>query len=87
MSINDEATRDAIKVEFEKAFSPRAVRIEWDFGDLLYQIEGLKHSKLPRTEVHWNSVMTILQTIRGDLRRSGVKLQDWAPPPAPPTLS
>jgi hypothetical protein len=83
MSIRDQVTRDAIKAEFERAFSPREVRVEWSFGDLLYQIEGLEHATISRANLAWQSAIATIQTIRGDLRRRGVKLNDWDPPPPP----
>ncbi|HEV2856599.1 MAG TPA: hypothetical protein VHC97_27680 [Thermoanaerobaculia bacterium] len=86
MSIPDPATRDALKAEFEKAFSPREVRIEWEYGDLLYQIEGLERARIPRAGLSWKSAMTAIQTMRGDVLRRGAQLDDWEPPP-PPTVS
>jgi len=87
MPIRDEATRRQIKAEFERGLSPRRVDTAWQYGDFLYQVEGLEPARIPRARVCWQSVITRIRTIRGDLLRDGVKLDEWESPPVPPTLS
>jgi hypothetical protein len=87
MPIRDEATRREIEAEFERGLSPRKVGIEWRYGDLHYKVESLDPARIPRANVCWQSVLTVIRTIRGDLLRNSVKLDPWEPPPIQPTQS
>ena len=84
MPVRDEAMRREIEAAFERGLSPKAVGMEWKgLGDFHYLVEGLEPARIARAHLSWPSAMNAIQTIRGDLRRRGEKLDDWEPPPLP----
>jgi hypothetical protein len=87
MAIRDEATRRSLASEFQRGFSPLEVATRWqDFGDFVFKVEGYEEVRIPTACLNWPGAMETIEIHRGDLRRAGVKLDDWAAAP-PPTQS
>jgi hypothetical protein len=81
MAIRDEATRRQIQAEFERGFSPLRVQTRWqDFGNFVFQIEGLEAVRIPTAKVSWNEVVNTITFHRRELLRGGAQLDPWEPP-------
>jgi hypothetical protein len=88
MAIRDNATRRSLEAEFQRGFSPLEVATRWqDFGDFVFKVEGYEAVRIPTAGLNWSGAMNTIAIHRRDLQRAGIKLDDWTPPPAPPTQS
>ena len=76
--------RQRIEDEIERALSPLAVAVRWDYGDIVLTVEGSRTERISSASLSWEGAVQALKTLREELRGDGFTLAEWEPPLAAP---
>ena len=76
--------RRRIEDEIERALSPLAVAMRWDFGELVITVEGSRTERIDSASLSWEGAIQALKAVREDLGRAGYQLAEWDPPLSAP---